>query len=252
MAATLAKQTDLKKARRPDRRGIGSGADLVAAGADGAAARVGALGNTFRSEAPCRSVPRSRRDRLTRAAVQSGDDWRTVGACGRNRLVVAAWHPRRPTRPRADARPTVLSALSRLLRARSAPLRRGAARGCTPTALRQSRRRRLPHWRDSIVRSRSRCAGRGPRRGRCSTGSARGRNRILHRLRGVQARLVPARPSIRLMPSAVANGDALELNARLRPWPVCRTPSPRRYVTASTDGSSASARACNRRGFERA
>ena len=112
-----------------------------------------------------------------------------VVARRRDRLVVAARAARAPARARADARPALVPAVPRLLRARPAALRRGAARGLAPAARREHRRPRRPR---APPRSPTRSALHGPRRrarpARRGARAARRRHRLLHRLRGLQAR----------------------------------------------------------------
>src|SRR5205823_8709982 len=85
-----------------------------------------------------------------------------------------------------------------------AALRRRHARGLAAAALREPRRRRLPRRRYGGVRGGLARRRRGPRRPRRRPRAARRRDRLLHRLRGVQARAAPPRPAVRLVPAAAA------------------------------------------------
>src|SRR2546423_7326999 len=167
-----------------------------------AAGSLARTSNTSESEAAGPPVPRPRRHRLARAAVQPGDDRPRLGARRRDWLVVAARDPRGAARGRAHPRAAVLPALPRVLRARPAALRRRAARGLAAAALREPRRHSLPHRRDRGVRGRPPHARRRPGRARRRARAPRGRDRLLHRLRGVQARAAAPAPPVRLVPAA--------------------------------------------------
>src|SRR5439155_234046 len=78
----------------------------------------------------------------------------------------------------------------------------GTTRGRPSASLRESHRSGLPHDCNCGVRGRSQLARRRLWRSRRGTRTARGRNRLLHRLRGVQTRFVLGRTAIRLLPAA--------------------------------------------------
>ena len=78
-----------------------------------------------------------------------------VAARGRHRLVVAARAARAPARARADARPALVPAVPRLLRADPAALRRRPARGLPPAAGREHGRLRRARRRLGRLRGRA-------------------------------------------------------------------------------------------------
>ena len=144
-----------------------------------------------------RPLPRPGRGRLPRAAHQPGRRRARRRPRAHDRLVVGARPPRAPARGRSPLRSPLLPALPPLVRGAAAAVRRRRARGRAAAAIRERGRARRPRHGDARLRVRARDARRRPRRARGGARARRRGHRLLHGLRGVQARLPPPRPAVR-------------------------------------------------------
>ena len=102
-----------------------------------------------------------------------------------------------------------------------------AGSGRPAATVRKRRRRAVPLGRDGLLRGRiSACRG-GAGLACRHPCAARGGDGLLHGMRGVQARLVPARPAVRLVPVPPRPHATCRLRTRSRrtsPWPRARAP----------------------------
>ena len=126
--------------------------------------------------------------RRPRAALQPGRRRNAVPRRLPRRLVAALRDPGRPVRARARLRPALVPAVPRLLRGRAATSRRGPDRGRPAAALREQGRAGGARGRLDRARGGRGGARLGARPDGCRARAAVGRDGLLRRLRGLQAR----------------------------------------------------------------